>query len=1301
MKKQTKIYRILIIAAFTLCVIGCDSVFSPQPGGGGVATNSNTGKGLVQIHIGTAAGRTLLPSQTDMVIDAWDLVFTGVTDSSNILTITSSGLNQPIPVNAGQWTLTLSAKKDGTVIASGTAAAAITVTAGQTASATVTLEFAAPAGGAGSLNWDITNSSVISPNSDGIQIELTPLSGGSTPETIGSSLTGTKSDISAGYYLVTAALAGDGKKAVKSDIAHIYKGQTTKLNWTFLAADFHAAIENVWLVGAMNTPEAWKLPGTEMTEQADGTFAWTGYVAGSRNFRFSLLDTHEWPANSEYHNDGYNQWWGHWFAPENDNETGVGINLPVNYHHYTKTDNAWQLSADGWYKIVLDPYLKTMTVTALSPPVISCAAITNSAKSTITVTFSKAVTMTGVSPYGFSVTGTGSSSIGMSSIAEITSSGGTTWEFTLAREAAELEPITLAYSGDAVKDSGGIPLQAITSQSVTNTVKAYPQLLTAVVENAADNQLVLTFSKAVTIGGSAPYGFTLNAASGINITGTSTSSPPQTTWTFNLSRAVTTGETITLSYSVSDVVDGDSNSLKAITNQAVTNNVGLTAVAPATNAALSDAGVATWTDSIDEANVNNYTVILYKGANTLVETRTVATGVGTYNFLSKICENLSAGPENFYITVKAIGKSSYADSTAAASSALTVTQLSRATLLWSNGTDEVTLTGDATVSTSFTIPAGKKLIVPTGKTVTAGKLILAEGTWEAIGASAALTTDTLTFANTAGSSFGAGDGSTAVVLTGANSGTNTFIASGTTAITLGQAGNSLSVTGTAGDETLTLGATAGIYVKAGEKITISNGKLAAGAYLELGTGEWKALTSAAKIGEDKIALHSTPYSAFGSENGARLAVDDNITGDIWKNFTATGATVTLSQSGNNLTIAGAGAKLTLDGQTKFYVPASTELTLSSGTLELTPTAAIHAAASGLFTAGKLELGEGYWKATNVAAEITTHTITLGSDASPGFGSADGATATTLTGGSASTNTFTASGTKVTLSQENDGKAIRVKGSAVTDVLTLGNSARIYVKDGLKIENAAVAIPAGSGAVVEVPAGGYIYIENGGKFAANLLELGPGSWNATDAAAEITADTITLGNHAGPGFGNGGGANSAVLSGSAVNTNTFTASGATVTLGQSGNNLTITGASAAATLSLGAGAKIFVKGGQSLTITTATVDLSAGTDWQTPIVLGGGINEATRIVLTDGDSVLLLEVSSQTDTRIGGWENNPANNFKFGGDLTIMAAASGSGARIGSIKGKTGIDAGHNEDWYAISNNHYSEPWLAKGMTTNQ
>jgi hypothetical protein len=123
----------------------------------------------------------------------------------------------------------------------------------------------------------------------------------------------------------------------------------------------------------MNTPEAWKLPGTEMTEQADGTFAWTGYVAGPRNFRFSLLDTHEWPANSEYHNDGSNQWWGHWFAPENDNETGVGISLPVNYHHYTKTDNAWLLPADGWYKIVLDPYLKTMTVT--QPPHITGVSI--------------------------------------------------------------------------------------------------------------------------------------------------------------------------------------------------------------------------------------------------------------------------------------------------------------------------------------------------------------------------------------------------------------------------------------------------------------------------------------------------------------------------------------------------------------------------------------------------------------------------------------------------------------------------------------------------------------------------------------------------------------------------------------------------------------------------------------------------------------------------------------------------------------------------------------------------------------
>ncbi|MDR2476609.1 MAG: hypothetical protein LBD18_02345, partial [Treponema sp.] len=228
--RANKLITVFAVFALALCAAGCNNILQPKA----VSPGTDSGKGLVQIHIGTVAGRTLLPAQTDLHINQWVITFTAAGSNQRpSQTFTGADLSQPMQVEEGEWALSLEAKKDGTVIAGGTASSNITVITGQQVSATVTLVFTAPGGGAGSLEYTITNNSGITPYSDGIKIELTPLSGGGTPETIGSTLTGTKSNINAGYYLVSATLSGDGKKALKSDVAHIYKGQTTKLNWTF------------------------------------------------------------------------------------------------------------------------------------------------------------------------------------------------------------------------------------------------------------------------------------------------------------------------------------------------------------------------------------------------------------------------------------------------------------------------------------------------------------------------------------------------------------------------------------------------------------------------------------------------------------------------------------------------------------------------------------------------------------------------------------------------------------------------------------------------------------------------------------------------------------------------------------------------------------------------------------------------------------------------------------------------------------------------------------------------------------
>ncbi|MDR2476608.1 MAG: hypothetical protein LBD18_02340 [Treponema sp.] len=384
--RTKKVYKLItVFAALVLCVIGCNNIL--QPKAGGAAPNIDQGKGLVQINIGTVAGRTLLPAQADLLIDEWTLTFTPAAGNPlTTQTIIRPSLSQPVQIEKGEWALSLEAKKDGTVIASGTASGTITVTSGQAASATVSLVFASPASGSGSLNWNITDSSSLTTGD--VKIELLPLNGGTVQE-IGTALTGNKNNIAAGYYLITVILTRDGKKALKSDVAHIYKDQTTKLAWTFVAADFHAA-EKIWLVGGMNS---WTLPGTLMTDlNHDGSFEWEGDVTGTGDslcFRFSLLDTSGWFDTDNGHS-GDNKWWGHWFAPQNPGNTTAALNtgIPLTYYHYTNPDTAkWEISP-GWYKISLDPLAKTFK--AEKPVIVE--SVTVNGDSTITAGQNKTYT---------------------------------------------------------------------------------------------------------------------------------------------------------------------------------------------------------------------------------------------------------------------------------------------------------------------------------------------------------------------------------------------------------------------------------------------------------------------------------------------------------------------------------------------------------------------------------------------------------------------------------------------------------------------------------------------------------------------------------------------------------------------------------------------------------------------------------------------------------------------------------------------------------------------------------------------
>ncbi|GHT73765.1 hypothetical protein FACS1894124_2640 [Spirochaetia bacterium] len=254
--KTIKLVCFITALAAMVIAAGCNNVLGPDEAG----AKPTAGKGLVTISLGDAAGRTLLPAAADLVINAWELAFTGV-PSGTAVTITDWNGTDPVELDKGTWSLALTAKNGGVEVATGASTADFNVAVGTPAAAAVNLVFSTPnAGQQGKLVYAITDSTgTITP--DGITIVLRPLDGGSDVS-VGTALSGTKDGIPAGYYLVIATLTAGAQEAVKSDAAHIYKDQVTRLAWTFVDADFHKTRPNEKQISSFKIVDPVAVDGT-------------------------------------------------------------------------------------------------------------------------------------------------------------------------------------------------------------------------------------------------------------------------------------------------------------------------------------------------------------------------------------------------------------------------------------------------------------------------------------------------------------------------------------------------------------------------------------------------------------------------------------------------------------------------------------------------------------------------------------------------------------------------------------------------------------------------------------------------------------------------------------------------------------------------------------------------------------------------------------------------------------------------------------------------------------------------------
>jgi hypothetical protein len=201
---------------------------------------------------------------------------------------------------------------------------------------------------------------------------------------------------------------------------------------------------------------------------------------------------------------------------------------------------------------------------------------------------------------------------------------------------------------------------------------------------------------------------------------------------------------------------------------------------------------------------------------------------------------------------------------------------------------------------------------------------------------------------------------------------------------------------------------------------------------------------------------------------------------------------------------------------------------------------------------------------------------------------------------------------------------------------------------------------GAGTITQAAGAGNELLIGVSGVKAGALILGAGSWTATNADATIEADKITLGADDDATFGKDDGTAATVLTGTGANTNIFTASATsgTVTLSQSGNALVITGSGTAPTLTTGATAGIKVT--NALTITTATVDISAAAT--SIIALADG---STGITLTNANSIIVLDGDSTTTATA-----KPITGLTIGAGVEVKAESDDDGKLIGSFTGST-------------------------------
>jgi hypothetical protein len=220
-----------ILAIFAL--VGCENPVAETPVS---STPSASGSVVVSIQTPDTAGaadiaRTVYPALDGF--SRYELSFSGGPVAHAPVAISVDG-NSPIELAVGTWTISVTAYKDTTASARGSAT--VTVSAGAPTPVSIILG-PIPEGSNGTFSYSVASPSDATGSLTIQTISGDAVTGGAVALAAGTTSANTLS-LPPGEYMLFVNLTKSGNHAGRADVLHIYSGLTSEVSYTFTDDDF-------------------------------------------------------------------------------------------------------------------------------------------------------------------------------------------------------------------------------------------------------------------------------------------------------------------------------------------------------------------------------------------------------------------------------------------------------------------------------------------------------------------------------------------------------------------------------------------------------------------------------------------------------------------------------------------------------------------------------------------------------------------------------------------------------------------------------------------------------------------------------------------------------------------------------------------------------------------------------------------------------------------------------------------------------------------------------------------------------